>query len=361
MDSRFPARARLSPPQRVAVLRALKLGDMLCAVPALRALRLAWPKAEIVLIGLPWASEFAARFSDYIDDFRELPGYPGLAEQEPQPARFAAFLADMQRQPLDLAIQLHGSGVVSNPLVMLLGARQAAGFYVPGQYCPSPATFAPWPERGLEVDRLLALIEFLGLPARGRGLEFPLDERDLAELDSLPEADNLVPGRYVCIHPGASTPLRRWPPLRFAAVADRLAGLGYTIVLTGVDCERSLTGEVAAAMERPAIDMTGRLRVGGVAALIGGAALLVATDTGVSHVAAALEPPSVVISTGDNPQRWAPASRRLHRVLSSPSGVCEDDVWCAANSLLDPLDRPHLAGRPRARSVPSSRDPAFSH
>ena len=160
--------SRLGEPRpALAILRALQLGDLLCAVPALRALRHALPRADIVLIGLPWARGFADRYRQYLDGFREFPGYPGLPEQTPRLERFASFLDRLQKERFDLVLQLHGSGTITNPLAVLFGARSTAGFYVPGQYCPDPDRFLPYPEDGLETDRLLGLLAFLGVARIG--------------------------------------------------------------------------------------------------------------------------------------------------------------------------------------------------
>jgi ADP-heptose:LPS heptosyltransferase len=324
----------------VAVFRALKVGDLLVAVPALRAIRAALPAAEIVLVGLPWAREFAGRFPHLLDGFREFPGWPGLPELEPQPDRLEQFLAGVRAERFDLAVQLHGSGAVVNEVVALFGARRAAGFFPAGGKCPDRELFLPWPDRGLELRRLLALTEFLGFPTRGEHLEFPLGDADQEAAARL-----LGPAPFVCVHPGASVPERRWPADRFAAVADALAARGLGVVLTGTEAEKNLTAGVAGRAAAAALDLAGRTDLGGTAAVLARSRLLVCNDTGVSHLAAAVGTPSVVVSSGDNPARWAPTDADRHRVLCRPGGW--PDVPEVVAHALD-----LLAPRPATRTVP---------
>lgn len=305
------------PPQRIAVFRALMLGDLLCAVPALRALRAGFPDAEITLIGLPWARTLAQRIP-YVDDFIEFPGHPGMPEMACDVRDLPDFLAQVQARRFDLAIQLHGGSAIVNPLVGSFGARQIAGFYTPGSWVPDDdaALFRPWPERGHEIERLLALTDHIGLPRQGTQLEFPLDDADREALRAEWPGAQAQP--YVCVHAGAPLPTRRWDPRRFAEVADAIAQRGRTVVLTGSPLEAGLASDIAACMQHTPVDLSGRTTLWTLGALIEGAESVVCNDTGVSHVAAALGRPSVVISCGSDPARWAPLDRTRHRVLAQP-------------------------------------------
>src|SRR4051794_28519695 len=90
--------------KKIAVFRALQLGDMLCAIPALRALHHAYPHAEVTLLGLSWAASLVERFPRYIHRFRHFPGYPGLPEQELDPKDFTGFLNETQEEHYDLIL-----------------------------------------------------------------------------------------------------------------------------------------------------------------------------------------------------------------------------------------------------------------
>jgi ADP-heptose:LPS heptosyltransferase len=312
----------------VAVFRALHLGDMLCAMPALQALRSALPQANITLVGLPWAVQLAKRYSACIDEFIAFPGHAGLPEQ-PQPLSDECvddFYARMKGLRFSLALQLHGSGIVSNGIVAGFGARLQAGFVPADGPWPPDMYTLPYPDSGPEPLRLLKLMRWLGAqvgdPARNFPLNFPLTRQDCDELLLSGAAAGLQPGRYVCIHPGARTRDKCWPAQRFAEVADHIAAdFGLRVVLTGGPGEADLTAAVAARMRAPAIDTAARpLSIGAMAALMDGARLLVCNDTGVSHIAAGLRLPSVVIFSLADMSRWAPLDHRLHRCIRDPLG-----------------------------------------
>lgn len=302
--------------KRIAVLRALHLGDMLCAVPALRALRAAAPGASITLIGLPWAAEFARHYRGYVDDFMALPGYPGLPEQRFDAPAFHAFLAHARETPFDLAVQLHGSGEITNTLIGTLGARRTAGFARNGAWRPDGGAFMRYPA-GHEIHRLLALTSFLGAPSLGDHLEFPLD--DEIDVHTRFEA-KLGPSPYACIHPGGRSGVR-WPPERFAAVARALSDRGLRIVITGSAAEAPLASQVAAAMRAPSTNLAGQTDLTGLAAVMRDARHIICNDTGVAHLAAALRVPAIIISSNTEIGRWAPLDVSLHRTLHQRGDV----------------------------------------
>lgn len=321
-------------PKSIAILRALQLGDLLCAVPAFRALKTALPGSEISLIGLPWARDFVDRFHHYIDQFIEFPGYPGLPEQSVQVIRIPEFLSNMQKKNFDLVLQMQGSGAITNSLVSLLQGKLTAGFYLPGQYCPDPTRFIPYPVAENEIDRHIQLMEFLGIPSQGRQLEFPIRTNEWVEAHELQEQYELSLNEYVCIHAGARMPDRRWPAERFAEVADGIANTGLQVVLTGVKDEVELVGQVEQRMQNQPVNLAGKTSLGSMAGILSNAKLLISNDTGVSHLAAALRVPSIVIFMASEPKRWAPIDRHLHRVVAWGAAASPQSILLEANDLI---------------------------
>jgi ADP-heptose:LPS heptosyltransferase len=256
-----------------------------------------------------------------------------------------------------LALQLHGSGEVSNPLIALLGARRLAGYFREGQFCPDAATFLPWRDSEPEIDRCVRLVATLGAAPRGLELEAPLLPADREALAAALADESLPRASYVCVHAGAQWPSRRWYPERFAVVADALAARSLRIVLTGTAGEAALARRVAARMLAPALDLVGRTTLGALTALIDGARLVVANDTGVRHVAAARGTPCVAVACGSDVGRWparGPAQRLVHADLPCrpcahvhcpighpcAHGVESRDVIAAAGELLEIAVKP---------------------
>lgn len=295
---------RLSqPPRKVALLRASRIGDFICATPAFRALRMALPDAEITMITLPMLRDLVLR-SPHLDRFVAFPGFPGIAEQFFDAKRAVDFFSEMQAERFDLAIQMQGSGVNSNPFMLLLGARATAGFIRRGDTAGRLDGALPMPENCHEVLRMLALTTFLGAPIQGQETEFPLWMMDSVLADvKLAEADRPLIG----VHMGARDLTRRWAFENFEAVLGELQYRhGGTIVVLGEAEDRIVGEKLADNLSGPCRNLAGKTSLAELGAIIQRLSLLVTNDTGPAHIAYALRIPTVTIFGSGDPNTYAP-------------------------------------------------------
>ncbi len=267
--------------ERVVVLRALGLGDLLTSVPALRAVRRAHPDAHVALAapaGLRPLALHSGAVDEVVDTAPLAPLAPGLSGA-------------------DLAVNLHGRGPQSTARLADSAPRRLVSYGLPD----GPR----WDLDEHEVVRWCRLLRESGIPADPRDLLLPP-----------PPVEPPVRGA-VLVHPGAAQVSRRWPPERWAQVAHALAGAGHEVRLTGGPDERGVAQEAARRAGLPPEHvLAGRTDLLTLCSLVAHARLLLSADTGVAHVATAFGTPSVVLFGPNPPSRWGPpAERSQHRVL----------------------------------------------
>lgn len=283
----------------ILALRAAGLGDLLTALPALRALRRI---GEVTLAIPEWLAPISmwSGATDAIHPTERLNSPPPLG-------------------PFDIAVDLHGCGPESHRWLFRTSPSRLIAFR--NDAVPESDSGPPWDDDEHEVMRWCRLLRHAGIPAD------PRDLRISAPPDPLPAHE----GPRAIIHPGAKDAARRWPAERWTDVARWLGGRGHTVIITGSAGELPLASAIADAAGLPRDSViAGDTDVLGLAGVMGGADIVLSGDTGAAHLAAALDRPSVAIYGPTSPTRWGPAPSRDRVVL-----------WAGAE------DDPH-AGRPSA-------------
>ncbi|MEV4656218.1 glycosyltransferase family 9 protein [Micromonospora sp. NPDC049301] len=275
----------------ILVLRALGVGDLVTAVPALRALRAAYPGRELALAAPAWLAPLV----DLVGGVDRLVDTAGLDRPLwPGPAP-------------EVAVNLHGRGPQSHRLL----AATRPGRLLAFANTDAGVTDGPrWAADEHEVDRWCRLLSWYEIPA------------DRADLGLRRPGPARLPTGATVLHPGSKIPAKRWPAERFAALARALTDRGHRVLLTGSADERALAARVAdAAGLPPTAVLAGRTDLGALAALVATARLVVSGDTGVAHLATGFGTASVVLFGPVPPAHWGPPpDRPRHRVLWAGEG-----------------------------------------
>ncbi|MEV4756662.1 glycosyltransferase family 9 protein [Micromonospora sp. NPDC049559] len=288
----------------ILVLRALGVGDLVTAVPALRGLRAAFPERTLALAAPRWLAPLV----DLVGGVDHLVPTEGLeAAGRPvtgggERGRDAPGAGAGGLPAAYWAVNLHGRGPQSHRLLQAAAPERLCAFAcADAEHHDGPR----WDPTEHEVRRWCRLLDWYGV------------ETDPEDLGLARPSPHRVPVGVTVVHPGAKTPEKRWPAERFAAVARELARSGHRVVVTGSRPERELVERVARDAGLPGTAVVaGRLDLAGLAALVAHGRMLVSADTGVAHLATAYGIPSVVLFGPVSPAQWGPPpDRPWHRAL----------------------------------------------
>lgn len=321
--------------RRLLAVRLDNMGDVLMTSPALAAVRESLPGVHLALLCSP-PGALAAAHLPMVD---AVLAFDAPWVQRPAAADDGAATGQAEAALVDrLAAARFDAAVIftvcsQSPLPAALLCR-LAGIPLRLAHCrENPyALLTDWlPEAdrvatGMrhEVRRQLELVAAVGMRTSDERLRFAVLPADRARVAARLAGAGIPAGRrYAVLHPGATAASRRWPAERFGAVAQAIAAHGgAAAVFSGDGHDLALVAQARRAMTLPAVSLAGELGLGELAALLEGAAVLVANNSGPAHLAAAVGTPVVSLYALTNPQ---------HTPWQVPAHVLSHDVpcrWC---------------------------------
>lgn len=315
MNWRTQAGFQASEPQRILVIRLDNIGDLMMLSPALRALREAYPNAEITLMTSPAGGQVTPLFP-WIDEAMVWQAvWQDVSGKTPfNPAREAALIEQLREQQFDTALIFTSFSQSPFPpayVCYLAGIPTRVGFSK--EFGGKILSVAPVPpaDDEYQVNRNLALLEALNIPVHNREPELHISQsvqsrakQHLGSVGIKPEAP------YIVLAPGASCQARRYDPARFAAVARALAeqtDLPLVIVGSAQEAESiaPVTQVAYADAHRRVRSLVGYTSVPELAAIIRHASLVIANNSAPMHLAAAFHVPALILYSGtDRLSQW---------------------------------------------------------
>ncbi len=277
-------------PRNILVRSTNWIGDAVMTTPALRSIRRNFPEARITLLALPWVADVftACPHLDRIFLYDKQGRHQGLRGK----LRLAA---ELRAEQFDLALLLQNAFEAA--LISWLARIPArAGYTTDGRGLLLTHGVRKAPDIGIrhQVEYYQEMLAGLGLRRGPDELELFLSPAATQAADKL-LGDSRRP--LIGLNPGAAYgPAKRWPSAKYAALAAKLAAeTGGQIVVFGTKADQAAAAEISAAVQGQSLDLTGKTTLAEAAACIARCDVFVTNDSGLMHVAAALNTPLAAV------------------------------------------------------------------
>ncbi len=351
VPSRFPpSRVSLHAAPSVLYIHMAALGDAIMSSGALRRLKQSLPEWKVSVLARTQSCEYFQRLS-YVDNVIPFVDERWVQRRSPwklfgAPAELLRVLRRLRTSNFQAALQWRGQFPDTVLSRWTRAPRRIATVQSIHRRSPLPVerlrflvTDLVKVERSdahlveamaAPVDRLISLVGNFSSWAESLELDFPLSAEDKDQAEAFMASEQLEPRAFAIVAFSAKSAFNSWPPERFAAVADALQiQHSLRVVLSGLPEQRALEDQIASQMTTVPIRSTGRIPFYPLCALLDQARLLVSLNTGISHVAAALKTPVVVLNGRDGAAitPWACPHRIVTKNIYYPARHPHSAEW----------------------------------
>jgi heptosyltransferase-2 len=301
---------------KLLVLRYRFIGDTILTVPFLRNLRRAHPEARIDLVVAPYSSD-VLRGNPYVDEFIVYDPPTIHADSGGRHRTLLAktrFVAELRRRRYDKAYVLKRS-FSSAAIAFLSGAKERVGFDTEGRGFLLTKR-VPYRHDRHEVLNFLDVLRADGVAVADDHLEAWLTPGESRFAEAYLAERGVAPGeRVVAIHPFCANQTRAWHEDDFVATANTLQErFGVRILLLGGKRDREMAAGIAGRIRPDPVPAVGETDLRQSMALLSKCSLLICNDSGIMHLAAALDLPLIALFGPQSPVKFGPWGARC-RIL----------------------------------------------
>lgn len=334
---------------RILLVRCDGIGDLICSIPAIAALRCAYPKAVIDIVVSPWCADIAACIP-YLDEVLVYDSWAYNALRQEGNKTFGlgdeiSFARAIRMRSYDLKVDLRGDLLTILPMFfwgpgkLVARATRGGGPLLDRVIPPAAAN------RRHESEKTLDLIgSILGKTIAGFPGDLQIPETSLQSTREMFSNYNLNPEKTILFAPGAQWKWRQWPTEHFQALAEKLIGRGMQVAISGSKAQRaSLQAICPKPYSADVVNLCGRLSLTEFAAACGLCKAIVAVDSGPAHIARAMNARGVVLFGPADVERFGPHNSRLQMIRKEcPLNPCQQindcqrqEDWCMKRISVD--------------------------
>jgi 3-deoxy-D-manno-octulosonic-acid transferase/heptosyltransferase-1 len=294
----------------ILIVKLSAIGDVIHTLPSLAALRKAYPDANItwvveeassdIVMDQPYLNKvIISRRKQWIDDLKHCRIGKPLRE-------IKSFINDLKLHPYDLVIDFHG--LFKSAIIVLLSSGKRKLGYDSMQEFSGLFLNEKIPEdmKKHAVDRYLDFLRYLGADVKEPEFLISIRDENRKKIDELLQINNIEKNdRFVAVSPVALWETKLWEDEKFTCLCDRITEeLKVRVVLTGKD--RVKLTKIQSKMRSPSINMGGETTLKDLTYLYQLASLLITTDSGPMHIAAAIGTPVIALFGPTDPSRTGP-------------------------------------------------------